>query len=195
MQRSISIIYLILLLSVSAFSQNKNSVFEELKAQMQDIEQIYVEVEAVRTGLKGIIKAHKGNNYKIVFGDRQITSDGSTVWNYSKVDKQVIISNLQDVKSSGLENIFFDMIDKMEPVSLTKKNNSSAGSSYELVLKNKERDDLIILQLDNEFNIKMLEISSFNEKWKILKLSTNDEKSKHKYSFTAPDSVEIIDLR
>lgn len=193
MQKLISLILLLIFFQVS-FAMDKNTIFETLKSKFKDIDGIYLEVRSLRSGLEGKIKAEKGNKYKIFFGDRQIISNGKTIWNYSLKDKQVLISNFAKLNSAGIETIFFNMIENSEPISLKKVSASSRSSFYELILSNKKTNEKIILEIDNDNQIKFVNLVEMNEKWEIVQLDIQKE-SNTNFDFEAPEGVEIIDLR
>ncbi|MDC1068238.1 outer-membrane lipoprotein carrier protein LolA [Candidatus Kapabacteria bacterium] len=195
MQKLISMIILFVTFSISTLAINKDQVLEKIKSKLDNFEMIQLNVEAVGSGLTGSIKAEKGNKYKMIFGDRQLVSDGKSIWNYSKPDNQVLISKYQENSNSGIETVFFDIVNNMEAKSFSKILNSKNGNSYKLVLKDKRNTDQIILELDENYEIKLLEMSQYNEVWKILKLDISKEKSDSEYNFNIPEDAETIDMR
>ena len=54
---------------------------------------------------QGIIKIKK-NKYKADFGEQSLVSDGATVWNYLKKEKEVNVSSYDSLDGLSMENMF-----------------------------------------------------------------------------------------
>lgn len=202
MQKLIKILIYLLLAFNFLYSQDKNSVFNSLVKEFKDINSIYIEYKSLDIpNLSGSILAKKGNYYKITTNDRLIVCDSKTIWNYSLIDKNVIISNVKNLSSASLENVFFQLIDNYEPTDLNKVTNSKGLTFFELYLKSKDNStttfDKIILILNSKNKIEEIKLyEKFrNTNIKIEQINLNVKTDDNTFKFEVNEKMEIIDLR
>ncbi len=194
------------ILPVFALEPDKDDVYNNLIAKYGEIESVSVDFSLEsEPGLKGKLKAVRGNKYNLLLGTRRIVCDGETIWNYSKTDKNVVISDYDaESADAGLEQFFFIFLEKYYPVGLTSMTESGRGSVYFLELEPDNEDEAIndirrvkIWLSKKDLSIIAVGIESDNDflKWIIENLNVNSNISSNSFKFTPPEGVEIIDFR
>ncbi|MCX8054074.1 MAG: outer-membrane lipoprotein carrier protein LolA [Ignavibacteria bacterium] len=191
-----------LLTVVSVFAQNdKTQVYNSLLTKYGNITSISLKFKSLNNhSLEGKLDAQKGNKYVLRMGDRVITCNGKTLWNYSETDKNVIISNFDsNIHTNSLENFFFSLISQLNPVEL-KVESSSRGTSFKILTlepKTSEQFSQIKLWIDTKGEIASISIikDKNEEKWAIWDVRINPKFEKEYFNFKAPKNVETIDIR
>lgn len=198
------LIFIILILSViSTFAKNKSQVFEALKKKYAKIEAVKMSFEQEsNSGISGEIIAADNNKYRITVPGRIITCDGSSIWNYSYDDDNVIVSNFTThTENASPERIFFGVLDNYKPIKLVKESNSIGDQLYKLTLQPDSETvaemSEILLWLDDDYNIKKVGIESIYgfEIWNIKQLKTGIKPDDLEFKFHPPSDTEVIDLR
>jgi len=185
---------IVFLLAVAiVFAQNdKSQLYNSLLSKYGDINSISLKFKSLNNhSLEGKLDAQKGNKYVLRLGDRVITCNGKTLWNYSETDNNVIVSNL--------ENFFFSLISQLNPVEL-KVESSSRGTSFRILTlepKTSEQFSQIKLWIDSKGEIASIAIikDKIEEKWAIWDVRINPKFEKEHFNFKAPKNVETIDIR
>ncbi len=195
-------IIVFLLAVASVFAQNdKVQVYNSLLSKYGDINSISLKFKSMNNkSLEGKLDAQKGNKYVLRLGDRIITCNGKTLWNYSETDNNVIVSNFDsNIHTNSLENFFFSLISQLNPVEL-KAESSSRGTSFRILTlepKTSEQFSQIKLWIDSKGEIASIAIikDKIEEKWAIWEVRINPKFEKEYFIFKAPKNVEIIDVR
>jgi chaperone LolA len=195
----------IILITILAFSllaqDNGKNLLESVQKKYKSINDISADFKQSLNGKGGItgkIYYTKGNKFKLELKNSTIISDGTTLWNYNKMQKKVVINNTSgaDPSSFTLENFLFDYPSKSN-VTLEKENS---------------RDILVLVPRDEKkMNFKKTKIwvnsDYFITQVNIENLSgtiTNFQLSNYKlnqnlpdsiFSFSAPEGINVIDLR
>jgi outer membrane lipoprotein-sorting protein len=201
MRKLISIIFILAV--ISTYSKNKSQVFEALKKKYAKTEAVKMSFEQENnSGISGEIIAADDNKYRITVPGRIITCDGSSIWNYSYDDDNVIVSNFTThTENASPERIFFGVLDNYKPIKLVKESNSMGNQLFKLVLQPDSETvaDMseIMLWLDDENNIKKVGIESIYgfEIWNIKQLKTDIMLNDLEFKFNPPSDTEVIDLR
>ena len=197
-----AVLFLFCFIFASAFAQNDiDDVYGQLKAKYKSIKAVSLNFKRSSDKIAGSLKAKTGNKYYLEFKDRTIVCNGTTIWNYSRKDKSVVINNYEESTSQvKIEEIFFTFLNKYKPSDLKTEQSSQGLSAYVLLMKPEEASESnkdIKLHIDKEkFNIVSLEINNDGnwEVWEIDKLNTKKHSDKS-FDFTPPDNTNIIDLR
>ena len=137
---------LVLILSLSAFSQGKSTTNDPAAIKVLDgvsakfktyktvqaafaykVENATGKVMSTKTGT--ILM--KGTSYKIIFNGLEVFCNGTTVWSYDKAAKEVTVNNL-DVSGSGItpQKLFSNFYDK-DFYSLLKGESKVAGKTVQ----------------------------------------------------------------
>lgn len=202
-----SIFFLLFFCIIHVFSQiNKEDVYEQLIKKYGNINDISLKFKSPDLNLSGYLNAKSGNKYRIVFPDRQLISNGKTIWNFVPKDSKVIISSLDDLNKehASIENIFFGFINNYSPTDIIKEQSSKTGSGYILTLQQKAMASSLAkikslkLWIDTKaFTIKQIQIETDidTQKWEIEKLIVNSNIKDSQFDFDVPKDVEVIDLR
>lgn len=196
------LIVLFIFIAVSLFAQNdKVQVYNALLNKYGNLSSISLKFKSLNnSNLEGYLEAAKGNKYILKFADRTITCDGKTIWNYSEVDKNVLISNFESSShTNSLENFFFNLISQLNPVEL-KKESSSRGTSFTILTlepKTSEEFSQIKLWIDAKGEIASLSIikNKMEEKWALWDIRLNPKFDKNHFTYKIPKNIEVIDLR
>jgi|YNPMSStandDraft_1061717.scaffolds.fasta_scaffold00431_20 outer membrane lipoprotein-sorting protein len=194
-------ILIFLLAFASIFAQDKDQVYNSLLKKYGNLTSISLKFKSLsNANIEGKLEAQKGNKYILHLGDRTLTCNGKTLWNYSSEEKNVIISNFDsNVHTNSLENFFFTLISQLNPVEL-KKESSSRGTSFTiLTLEPKEISEFnkIKVWIDTQGEIVSISIfkNKVEEKWAIWDFRINPKFDKNHFTFKIPKDVEVIDLR
>jgi outer membrane lipoprotein-sorting protein len=194
MQNLISV-FLIFIFASSLFAIDKKSLFNELKEEFKELNSIEIYfVNRDTPEVTGHIIAKKGNKYRITMGDRIISSDGVTVWNYSITQNTVLISNFKEINSGSLENLFFTEINNSKPISLNTINSTSKPYKYELKIQNDETEMSYKIFLSDSKKIYSVLFDDIDEEWILEKLNKNIS-TPVSFEPKFDKDVEIIDLR
>ena len=204
----IIIVFLVQIISLTtlfASSPNKDKIYNDMIKKYGTINTISAICDDVDGGYSNIdIKVKKGNKYRIKTNNMEIISDGKTIWSYSSRRKSVLISDFNDDDADiSLDNIFFNVLPNLQPISLKSVLANNTNKQYILELHNKNKTDeikIIYLYLDNKLTkIEGVEVVTNNTnvrpKWNIKKLEINKPISDSVFNFKTPDGVEEIDTR
>jgi outer membrane lipoprotein-sorting protein len=186
---------------------SKESIYNKLKDTYKNLENISFNYSLEsNANLFGYIKAAKGNKYIISMPDRDIFCNAELIWNVSKSDKKVIISNYEadDEDALSIENVFFYFLDQYDPSRLVKENSSKGFGYYVLTLtpsnnENKFQDiDRITLWLSyNGLEIEKVRLEGFNinDTFILSDIKRNVKIKNSDFNFVPPEDMEIIDFR
>jgi outer membrane lipoprotein-sorting protein len=152
--------------------------------------------------MRGSISAERGNKYYLEISDRTIVCDSKTLWNFSKPDKKLIISNFEGGinKESSIEQFFFNFLETYKPVSLTEEN-SSKGKTFTVLklIPNENTPGIKYLKLYLSKNYDIHSVSFFDGKrtqtWDVNDVVLNKKFPKKYFEFLPPENTSVIDLR
>jgi outer membrane lipoprotein-sorting protein len=190
------ILILIFILSAPAFLFSKSSVFDQLASNYKKAKSIEVEFKNEDDSMSGTLIADKSGKYLIKTNSRTICSDRKSIWNFSKEDNKVIISDYEESGDISIENVFFDFAENYSQKSETKE---SGYTVLYLTPKKKSGSagDVKLVVAPTDLQIKkIIFISNYGEdSWKILKIEKNAKIPSGTFDFKAPKEVQVIDLR
>ena len=87
------ILFISIIAANYVFAQTQNEVFEKLKSGLNEINAISFDFNSIsEIDYSGTILATKDDKYKLQIKDRTIVCDGTSIYNYSKSEKQILIS-------------------------------------------------------------------------------------------------------
>ena len=195
--------YIVLFLFAFSLTQlfadyDKNSLFEELKEKYGNLKSVSATIINKQDKVKGIMKAEKGNKYYVETDNRVLVSNGTTIWNYSKSEKKVIISSMSSYElSQSLDYIFFSFLNDFDPTEL-----SVDETAYRLeLIYNKKMNtmiDKLFLVIDKKtLLIRKIQMQSGYslQTWDIKDLKLNPKLGKNTFEFKIPEGTEVVDLR
>lgn len=156
-------------------------------------------VSEMKQSLKGNLFYSKGNKYKIELKDQIIICDGKTVWNYSKLNKRVIITNYEENFFSP-SNLLVKLPEKAKIQFLGEERIDN--NKYQKVQFNPTDEELnfkyLIIWIAEDLSIRKV----YTEDWAgniysyiIDKISFNEKFNEDIFYFTIPKGEKVIDLR
>lgn len=198
------ILILILLISfnLQAAQNDKDAVYNALLEKYGELSSISLKFKSMdNQHIEGSIEAKKGNKYILKMGNRIITCNGKSLWNYSIDDNNVIVSKFdKSIHTNSIENMFFSLLEEFSPTSM-KKESSTRGTSFTILTlaSNTNKSDInqIKIWIDNSGNIASFSLVKNNkeEKYAVWDIFTNKKMQDKQFDFTAPKGAEVIDLR
>jgi outer membrane lipoprotein-sorting protein len=200
------IFFLILLSHGLLFSQwDVNSVQEKLNAKYGNVNTLITNFsQKGNSKLNGSLTAKEGNKFKIQIEDKQIISNGTTIWIYSEKEKRVVISNFDEsAANNSLERVFYKFIElyKVTKISKEQKSNKKTLIIAELepIDRNKIISSIIKLTLwlePNDFSIEIIKIQGDEtEFWNLNSLILNKKIPDKFFEFKPPKDCEVVDIR
>ena len=202
----ISLFILMILFPRLLFSQwDVNSVHEKLKSKYGNINTMITNfLLRGNNKLNGTLTAKAGNKFKIQIYDRQIISNGATIWVYSEKENRVVISNFDESASSNsLERIFYKFIEFYKVSKISKEQKSNRKTLIVAELEPIDRNKIIAstnkltLWLDpNDFTIETFKIQGDEtEIWDLDNLILNKKIPDKLFEFKLPKDCEVVDIR
>ncbi len=198
-------IALIILFSTSLFSQNsKEDIFKALKEKYGNLESISADFSLSNNNVvKGKFLAKSGNKYIMQMDNRIITCNGSTLWNYSIRQNNVVISKFEEMSDEvSVEKILFDLMNDYKILEAKKEISSGKQSNYVVTLQKNTASDNVLNKVKIWFNPKNYIINSIGidrggdfEIWNLSNLKINPKLDNNKFEFSIPKDAEQIDLR
>ena len=153
---------------------------------------------------KGTVKM-KGNKYVVTIGDREIFSDGKTIWSYDKGSKEVTINNV-DESGSGLtpQKLFTNFYDKDFLYMLNGEKKVAGKTVQEIEMTPTDKSKAfhkVYLQVDKAkktiYSTKVLENGGNRYTYTITSMKTNTPLADNLFVFNKAKypGVEVVDLR
>ena len=176
-------------------AQNKFDKIENLKAKFSQT--IYSNQSIKSLGFEGEFYYKKENSFRITLPNREIISDGKSVWNYDKKAIKVVISEADfDEASFSLREIIYTYPAKCDLLLVE----SNSGLHYiKAIPKDSELNfKEVYLTITNKYLLNKVEIVDFNNMKFIFELSSiklNQNIDDNLFQFLPTEEVETIDLR
>ena len=150
---------------------------------------------------KGKLFMKKGNKYRIELEDQTIVTDGKSVWSWTKSNHQVVIDAYkEDPRSFSPDKVLVNVPERYTATTLGKE---KVQGNETTVLKLRPNDPKSNMQwmkvwVDDDRmmkKIQVLDISDNTTTYVVESIKTNAGLSDAEFTFTAPQGVEVIDLR
>ena len=194
-----------------SFAQGDNITAQDI---IQNVQNTYKDIDDAKASFSQTVKYNgsksqtssgtlyikKENKYRIETSSQILVTDGTTSWSYSPGKKQVVIDNYKETGNSFSPNKYLFQYPENFYSDLSGTETMGGKDVYVLKLKPREggmvksatlwvgKDDWLIkkifIQTDEStttFNVKNIQI--------------NPGLSNSKFTFTAPEGVEVIDMR
>lgn len=203
-------VFFILILAVSSvqtsFSQETaETLYKKTADQLSKAQSLRCEATSEdNSALKLRIISKRGNSFVIDMGERTVICNGKDLWNINKKEKSVTVSAFKNQANSlSLEKVFFDVIGKYKPTSLTSVNNSAMGSSFQLRLEPPKGEKIMdvnaivltISKKNNDIQRVSITLGQGTQNWLIRSLVFNPTLGAKVFNYTPPKGVEVIDMR
>jgi outer membrane lipoprotein carrier protein len=193
---------LVFILTLSVLAQdNGKDLLDSVQKEYKSINNFIADFKELLNGKDGItgnIYYSKGNKFRLELKNSTIISDGTTLWNYNKRQKKVVINNTSssDPSSFTIENFLFDYPSKSD-VTLEKENNRKV-----LVLIPQEEKKMNFkkakIWVDPDYLITKVSIENLSGTITNFQLSNyklNQNLPDSRYTFSPPEGTNVIDLR
>ncbi|MFH0733298.1 MAG: outer-membrane lipoprotein carrier protein LolA [bacterium] len=147
--------------------------------------------------LKGKFTYGANDKFKVELKNTEIVSDGTTIWNYNKTQKRVLINNTADDPSSfSIERYLFKYPNYC---TVTGVQEPKFKNSIKLVPKNNDLEfSEVIINADDEYQIKKILITDIQSNKYLLelnKVTLIDTIEKSLFDFSIPKGIKVIDMR
>ena len=209
--------YLIIILiyhqsqSLIAGDNKADEIIKKVKAKYDGLKTFYAEFDQTSYWklADNVQEQHgkiwlKGNDkFRIETPDQTVVSDGKAIWTYSQFNNQVIVDR---VEKSGEEirlpnDIFFKYSEDYLPVYLNDEKIDDQDC-FVLELRAKTEDIFvkymkiwIETQKTIPVKIEQVDINSNSNTYLLMNLEMNKSIDDNFFTYKAPDSVEVIDMR
>jgi len=204
-------IFAVFIANKISFAQGDNITAQDI---IQNVQNTYKDIDDAKASFSQTVKYNssksqtssgtlyikKENKYRIETSSQILVTDGTTSWSYSPGKKQVVIDNYKETGNSFSPNKYLFQYPENFYSDLSGTETMGGKDVYVLKLKPREggmvksatlwvgKDDWLIkkifIQTDEStttFNVKNIQI--------------NPGLSNSKFTFTAPEGVEVIDMR
>jgi len=185
--------------SADELLNNIQKKFEGTEDFIADFEQSMASsIDQYSYSLNGTLYYKKGNNFKIELKQRQIISDGHSVWNVDTKLNRVVISPFEnELTAFSLDMFIFEYPDKCVISEIT---DSETGYKGLLLKSDNDENEFTEIKLfvDEYFVIKNIEIEDFNETKYLINLFNvrlNVKLDSGIFNFQSPKGMKIVDLR
>jgi chaperone LolA len=191
---------LLLVFSNLGFAQSAEDVLKSLQNKFDSISDLTVNFNQKSAGkslLSGTMFFKKENKIRLEIENQLIISDGESIWNYSKKQNKVVISNYEE-EGAGLLSINYIVYKYPSECDLEL---SSEGSNDVLILKPKTKKNnmgVVKLYISKDFTINKAEISGNTSGISEIVFSNyklNQKLSESKFLFKQPEGTSVVDLR
>lgn len=175
--------------------QKKFDQTDNLKAQFSQT--IYYNQSTESIHFEGDFYYKKENSFRITLPNREIISDGKSVWNYDEKATKVVISEAEfDEASFSLKEIIYSYPEKCD---LSLVENNSGKYYIKAIPKTSELNfKEVYLTINDKYLLSKVEIVDFNNMrftFELFSIKLNQNISDELFQFLPTKEVEIIDLR
>ncbi len=181
--------------------QEAYSNVEDATAEFtQTVSLKYAKIEQTFTGT---VMMKKGNKYRIESQEQTLVTDGTTVWAYSPVNKQVLIDAYKENPNTFSPEKFLVGLPKNFRATLVDESGPDSHAAYALKLSPKSGTAKFVKSLkvwidDADWSVRGVEYIDMNETRTVYSLKDvrfNTGIPDDRFIFAVPEHVEVIDLR
>jgi outer membrane lipoprotein carrier protein len=156
----------------------------------------------IRQEFKGTLKMKKPNMFRIESEHQVLVTDGSTVWAYSPVNKQVVVDHYKENRNTISPDRF--LVSIPENYYATVLGTEQAGKARLVTLKLVPKDDASFIRSvkltveEGAWTVKRISVEDINETtttYTIEELTFNSTVDDKTFVFTPPPGTDIVDLR
>lgn len=199
------------IITPSLFAQDDNISAQDI---IQNVQNVYRDITDAKASFAQTVKMKgsgaqssagtlyikKENKYRIETGGQVIVTDGSTTWVYSPKRKQVTIDNYKDDGNVFSPNKYLFQYPENFYSDLEGTEKMNGKDVYVLKLRHRENGYIKSAKLwvdKDEWLIKKITIvtDESTTTYTVKNIQLNAGLSNSKFSFSAPEGVEVIDMR
>jgi outer membrane lipoprotein-sorting protein len=195
----------LLIVPFTFYAQSADEVISKVQEKFDNIngfkskfsQTIYTQLSSEAIHFDGVFKYKKGNNFAVNLPDREILSDGKTIYNYDKKNKKLVLSLYEDNNTTfSIDDIIYSYPEKCELFLLE----SSSNKYYiKAIPKNMELNfKEVYLTINDKYLLNKVEIVDYNNMkfiFELFNIELNPEFSSKAFFFIPTSEVKIIDLR
>lgn len=156
----------------------------------------------IEQSFSGTLRMKKPHRYRVETEYQTLVTDGTTVWSFSPVNKQVLIDRYKETPDSFTPEQFLLNLPANYYATLVQP---EAGSDKSLVtLKLVPKDDQSFIKSMKVWvdegswvvkKVEMLDVNDTEKIYSILEVKINTNLKDNTFAFTAPPGTEVVDLR
>jgi outer membrane lipoprotein carrier protein len=197
-----------------ALGQNKEYTVKEITDRMQKKYETIQDATArftqhvkfgfskIEQSFSGTLRMKKPNHYRVETEYQTLVTDGTTVWSFSPVNKQVLIDRYKETADSFTPEQFLLNLPSNYYATLVQP---ESGSEKALIaLKLVPKDDQSFIKSMKVWvdegswvvrKVEMLDVNDTEKVYTVLDIKINTNLKDNTFSFTAPQGTEVVDLR
>ncbi len=202
--------YIILFSSLMLADNDADAVIEKLQKKYDGIRDASVTfTQHVKFGVTqseqsfaGKLLMKKGNKYRIELEDQTIVTNGTSVWSYSKINKQVLIDKYkEDPASFSPDKVLVNVPNNYSAVMLGKEKIRDRETNILKLIPKSAKSNIQWMKVwvdDDEMlmrQIQYLDVSDNLTTYGIMAIKLNNSLKDDEFEFRIPKDVEVIDLR
>lgn len=218
MKRIIIVAMTVLFASGDAESQSTGKTNLTATEVLEKVEEMYATVNdasaeftqtvtfkyaKVEQSFSGTVSMKKKNKYRVESQQQTLVTDGATVWVYSPVNNQVLIDAYRETPNTFSPEKFLVGLPKNFRAALVDDNTPEGHAATVLKLLPKSDVSKFVKSLkvwinDNDWSVRRVEYIDMNETRTVYSLKSiifNKGISDERFTFKAPETAEIVDLR
>ena len=190
-------------------AQTAEEIFDRLKAKYDTIETLRTEFSQTMTSefsddvetSSGVLTMKK-DQYRVETQSQTLITDGITTWVYLPYEKQVLINDYEeDEMTFSINDFFFNYQDQYEVTEV--KTARIDGLNHHVLTMIPTRGDAFFLSVtlsmrdtdDVVTHLEVIDANGTTMAFQLTNIVLNPVVEDDLFHFTAPDEVEIVDLR
>jgi len=198
-------LFFFFIIPILVYSQNANEVIKNLQDRFDQTQTLKAEFSQTifsndnnkLNSLSGTFYFKKENNFVIILPNRDIISDGISVWNYDKTQSKVVISPFETGNTAfSLNEIIYSYPEKCK---LTLIDNDDNNFIIKSIPNNSEYSfKESYITINKNYLLNKIEIIDFNDikyAFELFLIEINPKIDEEIFQFNPPKEIETIDLR
>jgi outer membrane lipoprotein carrier protein len=205
---------LLLLSSTLAFGQQREYTVKEITDKLQKkydslqdatahfTQHVKFGFSKIEQNFSGTLRMKRPNKYRVETEYQTLVTDGTTVWSYSPVNKQVLIDHFKETSDSfAPEQLLLNL-----PANFyaTLVNQEKKGEATWIALKLVPKDDQSFIKSMKVWveegswvvrKVEMLDVNDTEKSYTVQEIKINTGLNNGTFTFTAPAGTEVVDLR
>ena len=191
-------------LSPASVVENVQEKYRSLHDASADFTQtISFKYAKVEQKFSGTVKMKKGNNFRIESQHQTLVTNGSLVWIYTPLNKQVLMDTYKEnAESFSPEKFLFGLPKNYTAVFINEKESSIPGAVVlKLVPREKSSSAVTMLKVwvtTEDWMVYKVEYTDVNKTrtvYRLANIRTNAGLDENVFQFIPPAGVETVDLR
>jgi outer membrane lipoprotein-sorting protein len=179
------------------YQQNADDILKIIQNKFDSIKSFSADFIELSSGAEGDFSFQKENRFKIVTPKQEITSNGSTIWNYDKKLNRVVINNIENEPSGfSLRQYLFEYPKECDIELIDSKPDEKI---LELLPRSDELGfNSAKIFVDENYMLKKIELDNDLQagiKFEFKNVTIDVDFSENHFEFTPPKGSRIIDLR